>query len=423
MLWEKKPTFKDRMKRLLKPLLIIAGAALALFVLYRCYTYISSLLKVPELPEVSDVQSNPTPTPYEPSSEVPTLSPESSASANEVTETPTPTPEPEPVYTNILLVGLDSRNQTQLSRANSDTMVIARLEENSKMIRLVSVYRDTLLNIGTNETQADRLDDSGTLVGRYDKANAAYANGGIDQLITMLERNLDLKIDGYAVVNFTSLAKTIDALGGLDIWMTKEEVIHMNNYCVETSEATGMEYTPIEPDEEPHSYHLNGIQSVSYARIRYTAGNDMKRTQRQRVVIENTIAKAKEHKLRMVSSILLDLWPYTKFSFSFGEILKYASNVDDYEIEKSTGFPFTHIERHVYSNNKDLDPVVPVTLKTNVVELHRFLFDDEEYTPSKTVSVYSARIEELTGLSEEHIEEAAANSVIHDSGGEADIVK
>ena len=328
------------------------------------------------------------------------------------------------VYTNIALFGVDS-TEGELEQGNnrSDMIMIASIHKLTGEVKLVSVYRDTLLNIGTNETQADRLDETGTLVGRYDKANAAYANGGIDQLITMIKRNLDIDIDGYAVVNFTSLAKTIDALGGLDIWMTKEEVIHMNNYCVETSEATGMEYTAIEPDEEPHSYHLNGIQAVSYARIRYTAGNDMKRTQRQRVVIENTIAKAKEHKLRMFSSILLDLWPYTKFSFSFGEILKYATSVDDYDIEKSTGFPFTHIERHVYSNNKDLDPVVPVTLETNVIELHRFLFDDEDYTPSRTVSVYSDRIEALTGLTEENLEEAMKNSVIHDSGGEADIVK
>ena len=85
----------------------------------------------------------------------------------------------------------------------------------------------------------------------------------------MLNKNLDLNIEKYVAVNFNALVDVIDAVGGLDIELTDAEVVHMNNYCVETSKVTGKDYTRIEP-EVAGTYHLNGVQSVSYSRIRYT---------------------------------------------------------------------------------------------------------------------------------------------------------
>ena len=142
-------------------------------------------------------------------------------------------------------------------------------------MKLVSVYRDTLLNLG-NDT--------------YSKANAAYAYGEAEQAITMLNTNLDLNISEYATVNFNALTTIIDDLGGLDMDMSYAEIVHMNNYCVETSEETDKDYTPIElPDRAGRhrgrfsiTYHLNGVQATSYCRIRYTASLDMGRTERQR---------------------------------------------------------------------------------------------------------------------------------------------
>ena len=96
---------------------------------------------------------------------------------------------------------------------------------------MVSVYRDTLLNVG---------DDT------YTKANAAYALGGPEQAITMLNTNLDLDISDYATADFSALVEVVDDLGGLDIPLSYAEIEHMNNYCVETSKLTGKDYTPIE---------------------------------------------------------------------------------------------------------------------------------------------------------------------------------
>ena len=161
---------------------------------------------------------------------------------------------------------------------NTDTIIIASINNDTKVVKLVSIYRDTYLNIGED---------------RYGKANAAYANGGYKWAINMLNQNLDLDITDFVTVNMNALVEVVDALGGFDFDLTDEEVVHMNNYCVGTSEITGKSYERIEP-EVAGTYHLNGVQAVSYTRIRYTAGNDYKRTERQRELIAKIVAKAKK---------------------------------------------------------------------------------------------------------------------------------
>ena len=333
----------------------------------------------------------------------------------------------EPVYKTILLVGLDVRNQEQMDYSNSDTMILTSIEEVSGNIRMASIYRDTFLNINTREGDP-RIEDikngaeGSTDIGRYDKANAAYANGGIKQLMEMVDNNLDISVDDYIIVNFSAVAEVVDDLGGIDVWMTRQEVIHMNNYCVETSSVTGKPYTPVEPDEEAREYHLNGVQAVSYARIRYTKGNDMKRAQRQRVVINKIIAKAKQQPMDTIKSMITNVLPNCRTSLSFPDILSYAANMEYYQIEKTTGFPFVHIEKFCSPNGKTIDPVVPVTLQSNVKELHKFFYNDEEYTTTTLTDCFSNGIEEISGLTEYDIDYATQNSVIADAGGEADIV-
>ena len=140
-------------------------------------------------------------------------------------------------YTTYALFGIDHRDKnTALGGENSDTIIIASVNNDTKDVKLVSVYRDTLLNLG-NDT--------------YSKANAAYAYGEAEQAITMLNTNLDLNISEYATVNFNALTTIIDDLGGLDMDMSYAEIVHMNNYCVETSEETGKDYTPIELPDRP----------------------------------------------------------------------------------------------------------------------------------------------------------------------------
>lgn len=197
-------------------------------------------------------------------------------------------------YTNIALFGLDAREGESIeSGVRSDSMMIASINNETNEVKVVSIFRDTLLK------QQD---------GTFDKANAAYSYGGPQEAIALLNRNLDLDIKNYMSVDFKALSDVIDALGGMELELTAEEVVHMNNYCVETSEVTGKDYERIEP-EVAGTYHLNGVQATSYARIRATAGGDYKRAERQRLVIEKIVEKAQKANLKTLDKIIDVLIP------------------------------------------------------------------------------------------------------------------
>lgn len=298
-------------------------------------------------------------------------------------------------YQTIALIGVDNREGT-IERGNSDTMIIASIDNDRKKIKLVSVYRDTYLNIG---------DDT------YKKANAAYAYGGPEQLMTMMNKNLDLSVGGYVTVDFNAMVEAIDLLGGLDIEMTADEVVHMNNYCVETSEVTGKSYEPIEEVDGCH--HLNGVQAVSYARIRYTAGNDFRRASRQRVVIYKMVEKAKQSSWTTLNKIVDTVCPMISTSLSKSDILKMGMSLITYDLEDQTGFPFMHLEgENVTAAMDGYDCVLPVTLELNVIKLHEFLYPDAAYIPSDTVKEYSNHIIEVSGYGEDSVPEYSEDGAI-----------
>ena len=293
-------------------------------------------------------------------------------------------------YSTYALFGIDKRDHNAaLNAENSDTMIIASVNNDTKEVKLVSVYRDTLLNVGTFAGVPDT----------YTKANAAYAAGGPEQAISMLNTNLDLNITDYATVNFDALSTIVDDLGGLDMDMSYAEIVHMNNYCEETSEDTGKSYTPIELPERPediekidYQYHLNGVQVTSYCRIRYTASLDMGRTERQRKVIQMIVHKAVKKGLPTIFNIMDDVFPMISTSMDRDAILKLLPAMVGYSIDETTGFP----AKYKFSNVKG-SVIVPTDLESNVIELHKFLYGDEAYTPSSTVKANSQKILEVVG--------------------------
>ncbi len=312
-------------------------------------------------------------------------------------------------YTNVALVGIDTREQ-DIDYANSDTMLVASINNDTWGVRMISLYRDTYVNIDPDSED-----------GSYNKANAAYAYGSVNQFLSMLNANLDLNIEKYVIVDFTAVATLIDDLGGISVTLTEQEVVHLNNYCVETAEVTGMPYTPLEYEEgqEAREYNLNGVQGVSYARIRYTEGNDPKRTQRQRLVIEKIVEKAKGKGLSAVTAIIEDVFPKIKTNFTSSQLIKMASQMFHYNIEYTSGFPFEHLETDI----GDLDAVIPVTLADNVKELHEFLFDDTNYVVSANVKKYSDKIEADSGFGQGYRDAAIENGIVPDTGSEADLAR
>lgn len=289
-------------------------------------------------------------------------------------------------YTTYALFGLDHRSKNEkLNTENSDTIIIASINNDTKAVKLVSVYRDTLLNV---------KDDT------YSKANSAYALGGPTNAVSMLNTNLDLNITDYVAIDFNALVTVVDCLGGLDIPLSYAEIVHMNNYCVETSEETGKSYTPVElPDPKPEdeeaivdTYHLNGVQATSYCRIRYTASLDMGRTERQRRVIQMIVDKAKKAGLSTIFDIMDQVFPMVKTSVSKTEILKMIPAMIGYSIDETTGFPndykFAQVKGSV---------IVPTTLESNVLKIHQFLYGDASYTPTQDVLNRSAQITNIAG--------------------------
>ena len=317
-------------------------------------------------------------------------------------------------YTNILLVGIDSRDASVIAHANSDTMIVCSINNTTGKARLVSVYRDTYLNIMSPEN-VNKF--------QYNKANSAYNLGSAPQLLSMINANLDLNITDYVVVDFRAVMKLVDAVDGIDITLTDQEAIHLNNYQIETAEITGVTPQPVDVfvGEEPREYHLNGIQATAYCRIRYTNGWDMKRTQRQRLVIEKIIQKIKAGGIGTANRVLDVVLPLCYTSMNATEIIGMVTKMFSFEIEKTTGFPEIHLGKDISS--EIMSAQVPVTLEENVVELHKWLFDIDSYETSQTVKDFSRQIILNTGYGPERREEAIADSEIGNSGGEVDQVK
>ena len=175
-------------------------------------------------------------------------------------------------YRNIALFGVDSTTGELTKKTRSDTIIIASINQDTGECKLVSVYRDTYLNLGNDS---------------YNKCNAAYAKGGPEQAINMLNMNLDMNITDYVTVGFDGLIQTIDAIGGVYIDVQENEIVHLNNYQIsmvgkttdnKTFTATeGVDYTAV---KEPGYQLLNGLQATAYCRIRYV-GNDFARAQRE----------------------------------------------------------------------------------------------------------------------------------------------
>ena len=293
-------------------------------------------------------------------------------------------------YTTIALVGIDSRDDKLKSDWNSDTMIIASINNDTKKVKLVSVYRDTYLCLGEDEDGNNS----------YGLANSAYCTGGAKKMINMLNKNLDMNISDFVTVNFQAVAETVELLGGIDVEMKKEEVVHLNNYCVETSEVTGMDYTPLKEIEGVH--HLNGVQAVAYARIRKTSGNDFRRAARQREVIYKIVEKAKNSSIATLNTVLDKIFPMIYTSLTEKEILSMGMDMLSYDIEDQTGFPFDHLYGDTVKEAMDgVDCVLPITLESNVIKLHEFLYPEDSYVPSNEVKTYSQEIIDKSGFGEE----------------------
>ena len=282
-------------------------------------------------------------------------------------------------YRNVALFGVDSRDNSLGKGTRSDTIIIASINEETKEVKLVSVYRDTYLNLGNDS---------------YGKANAAYAQGGPLQAINMLNMNLDMNITDYVTVGWAGVADTIDALGGVEIDVDEAEISHLNNYQVETSKSLG--YNSFERVTSTGMQTLNGIQAVSYCRIRYTAGDDFKRAERQQEVIQAILDKAKSGNIASLNKAANTIFEEISTSLTLAECMDLLSDVASYSIGSTGGFP--NEQYRTTGSVGAASCVISTDITQDVVMLHQFLFGDTSgYTPSSQVETISSQVHSRTG--------------------------
>lgn len=277
-------------------------------------------------------------------------------------------------YMNIALFGVDAENDADLLKGSrSDSIMIASINMDSGDIKLVSVYRDTYLNVGTDT---------------YIKCNHAYSYGGAEQAVKMLNMNLDMDITNFVTVGYQGLTDVIDGLGGIYIDVDEEELKHINNYQIDIADVLKTDYVPI---TEPGYQLLDGIQASAYCRIRYTAGDDFKRASRHREVLMAIEEQAKKADLATLTAAFNEAIDDIYTSLDQDTILDLIGNITKYQIVDQGGFPEESM-RTVANIGAKGSSVIPMDLEANVVWLHQFLFDDAEYTVSDSVREYGEQI-------------------------------
>lgn len=219
--------------------------------------------------------------------------------------------------TNLLLLGIDAR--TMKERGRSDSMIIVTINKKNKTIKLSSLLRDTAVTIPGRDKNGDGQDD-------YAKLNAAYAYGGFNLLSKTIEQNFRLKIDKYVGVNFVVFPIAVDAMGGIDIYMTAKEA---SKVCAPGQKLEDWERGFKKIGTESKVYHLNGYQALQYSRIRHI-DSDFNRTGRQRKVIEQLIVKAKTMSFGTLNTILNQVLPQVATNMSGDELMGYALNAGSY---------------------------------------------------------------------------------------------
>ncbi len=276
-------------------------------------------------------------------------------------------------YLNVALFGVDSRDNDLDKGTRSDTIMIASLNKKTMKVKIASIYRDTLSE-----------QEDGTL----NKINAAYSYGGPEGALSVLNKNLDMNIEHYITVNFNSMIDVVDSVGGIDIDVQEDEMPYICGYVQEIMKVTGKLSPGV---TEPGTQTLNGVQATAYARIRYTAGDDFKRAERQRAVLQKVVEKLQQASPAQLNKIIDKVFPEVSTNFTMTEILEYAKDAFDYELGETTGFPF---DKTTDTLGNVGSVVIPVTMESNVKQLHSFFYgESDNYDVSSTVSGISAKIE------------------------------
>ena len=283
-------------------------------------------------------------------------------------------------YRNIALLGIDSRADDYGTGNRSDCIIIASINEKTKEVKLLSVYRDTYVYVTENGNK------------KLDKITHAYSYGGAQNTLKSLNEALDLNITEYVTVNFDAVIAAVNALNGVEIDITSEELKYINDYIDATSQSSGIKSSHL---SKAGRQTVDGVQAVAYSRIRYTAGGDYKRTERMRTVVTAMAKKAKTLSIGQLNKLADEILPRVSKNIENNDIIALIPSALSFDIIESLGWPY---------NVKGITTTawygVPVTLESNVIRLHKELFGQEDYKVSETVKEMNDAIIKKTGYTE-----------------------
>ncbi len=272
-------------------------------------------------------------------------------------------------YTNILLLGVDTRDLNDVKNSRTDMIMIASINNSTNEITLTSIYRDTYLQMGDTST--------------YDKITHAHYYGSTEMSIASINRALDLDIDQYALVNFKGVADAIDAMGGLEINVEDYEIDELNKYTKETAKIVGKKsYTKV---KKAGKQTLDGCAAVSYGRIRKGVGDDYKRTDRMRIVFKKILAKAKTMDVATLYKVGSKILPEIQTNLSNKDMMSLALKMKKLDVSSSKGFPYNKTSGYV----DGVSYVQATDLASDVKNLHKKVFGETDYEPSTTVQEMS----------------------------------
>ena len=246
------------------------------------------------------------------------------------------------------------------------------MDQKTKNIKLLSVYRDTYMQVEEHGKQV------------LDKVTHAYSYGGAQNTLKSLNTNLDLNISEYVTVNFDAVIAAVDAMDGVTIDIDSSELKYINDYIDATSKTSGIKSSNI---TKTGKQKLDGVQAVAYSRIRYTAGGDYKRTERMRTVIEAMLSKAKTLSVGQLNKLVDTILPRVSTNISATEILGLIPSIASFNITDSLGWPY-----ETKGITLDRWYGIPVTLESNVEQLHKEVFGQADYTVNDTIKSISNQI-------------------------------
>ena len=264
-------------------------------------------------------------------------------------------------FRNIAIFGIDSREDTYSKGNRSDCIIIASINNTTKEVKLISVYRDTYVQIEGHG---------------LDKITHAYSYGEAPLAIKTLNTNLDLNITEFVTVNFDAVKDIIDNIGGISMNITSEEVSHIPGIS------------------KAGTYNLTGEQALAYARIRHATGGDYKRTERMRDVLTAVANKVKTFNVSQLNKFIDFVLPKIYTNITAADIFSLMPSATSFKITDSIGWPY-----ETKGITLDRWYGVPITLESNVTRLHQEVFEESDYTSSDTVKQISDSIAQKTGYS------------------------